>query len=101
MTAYGSCRKVELAWEGLSATFSCAELMYGVHWDSHQKETLPVASRQKSKTKVCRATSGKAESFWKAVPWTDEAEIEPFVHNQQRYVWKEKNTRAAFAERTP
>lgn len=99
MTAYGSCRKVELAWEGLPATFSCAELMYGVHWDSHQKETLPVASRQKSKTKVCRATSGKAESFWKAGPWTDEAEIEPFVHNQQRYVWKEKN--AAFAERTP
>lgn len=40
-------------------------------------------------TKICKATSGK-ESFWKQALCVANANIEPFGHNPQKYVWWKK-----------
>lgn len=34
----------------------------------------------------------KPDVFWKQVLWTDEVNRKLFCHNQQRYVWRKKNT---------
>jgi hypothetical protein len=46
--------------------------------------------RKKARLRFATAHGDKDCTFWRNVLWSDEIEIELFVHNDHSYVWRKK-----------
>lgn len=64
----------------------------GLHGRVAVKKPYLSKKHQKSRLDFAKKYLEKPFDYWSNIIWSDETKIELFGHNQQRYIWRKKNT---------